>query len=294
MLPWVWLLGLTIFLALAIQHPAALAAVLIGVLLAVYLLPGNKDSAWALALGVFFYWGLLVLLLPSAGTGTVLLNRPMVSFGPSVTFGGPLTSDDLTVGFSRAASATICVLCLWLAYRIIDGTSWYSAARGLFGGRAALVAPWCFLGDAARTNLGRGNLVATAAGLADDQQNPDPESIMMRWLRLPLLLALTILPLLADSFGLLPGWLPSGATLFFLLCLLSACLGVLLGTKQDGRWSPIVISAAAVLSCALTAQFFLALPGVTGSQSGWLDPPLTIVLAALCLPIATALEVKRA
>ena len=101
------------------------------------------------------WWLFTALLLPGPQGGYVLLTLPSWQAGPGVAFGGPLTLDELTGALTAGLRAYVVCVLFGIAWQTVPGHDWWRLARRVLGPFAGLVAPWCFLGDAAAAALPR-------------------------------------------------------------------------------------------------------------------------------------------
>lgn len=137
--------------ALLVRQPGVVVGLAAGSTLGMFLLSKRHRAHAAIAgrlmLVGLAYWTLVTLLIPGPVTGAVVLGRPEISWGPGVTWGGPLTTGGLWAGITGAARLLLAIALTTIAVRMVPGRDWWRFARRVLGGRAALVAPWCLLGD---------------------------------------------------------------------------------------------------------------------------------------------------
>ena len=296
-LPWLWLIGMAIVVALETTSVLLHLCLLLGAVVALALIPGPHRRAWGMALIGAVYWLVLTLILPSADTARVLFTRPLVELGPSVSFGGPLTVSAASTGLVALLRCLTCILLISLLLAVVPGSSWHAAWKGLLGGGASLTAAWNYLIDISRRSRGplRESLPQARLCAATDPAK-QPEGTALRWVRLPLLLVLSLGPLLLLALQIVPAkWVPSGSVILLAVAVAAIWLGCLAfhGHRLQVALAPLL--SAILISVVWGIRGWL--PGsntIAANPPSWSSSPLVLIFATLTVPLSVFLEVRRA
>lgn len=321
---WLWLLLVGGTIALNTTNPLLLLVMAVALVATGFLAGGHRRPSLVTALGAALLatitWVVLTLLLPRGTAADALLILPVWTPGPGVTFGGPLSLGSVMTGLLGGLRAVVIILLFGLAGQLVSARGWLALSRSTLGAGAPALHPLATLGEAsveafnARQRLslqgwGRGTsagwltsmLVAGREIARADRPRRAPRP-SVEILRITVLIILTIGPVLALSFGVLPPVVTNnlyGTDIVAIVVVLAVATGLALpGTPALlWRWRATDVPQAAV-ALLLTSAWVLR--GVL-HQDAALFPaldavpslPLAIAGAAVLLPVAVGLSGQR-
>lgn len=296
----VWLTAGTITALLSVQHPVLLVIAAVTTTAAMLLAPGPRRAlgraAVPLLVAVAVWWVAIVLVVPGSPTGDVVWQRPTATWGPGVTWGGPLTSDSLGRALTAMCRAVAVVALAVLAGELVPGRRWLATARGLLGGRASLIAVWCLTNDSLTDHHTRGlrgrrllvDAVADARRRADGIPLTRAESPVGRWLRWLIggaIIAGTLAAVALDRTDLV-GW-PLLTAVLTALTVMAVAVAAPRWWRPRLRDLPLAAAALTVTVAALaTNPAHMAFPT---TPAAWLAPSLGLTVSLVAIPVAVAL-----
>lgn len=138
--PIVWLTVATTVsgLALTLDSPVALTALVIGLLITGFAVRGPRMASFAystiVAFACILVWTAWTLLVSgSAADSPVLFSLPSYSPGVGVRFGGTVTVSAVEAGLTSALAAACIPLAWGVAGQLVSARGWLSLARTLLG-----------------------------------------------------------------------------------------------------------------------------------------------------------------